>query len=229
VCNGVGALGPRPVLLRAAGNFTVLAKSGISTVPQSAITGAIGVSPISAAGVTGFSQTLDSSGTFSTSTQVTGKIFAADYVNPTPSQLNTAVLNMQSAFSDANGRTLPNHLNLNAGALGGLTLAPGLYKWTTSLTMASGLTINGSATDTWIFQTSGQFNIAAAQRITLTGGALASNIVWVVSGSMTFGAGSHVEGVLLGATSATFQTGSSLNGRILVQTAVALQSATIVG
>jgi hypothetical protein len=228
VCNGVGALGPAAVHLHTAGNFAILAKSGVSTVPQSAITGNIGVSPIASGALTGFSLKLDSSGTFSTSTQVTGQLFAADYTSPTPSTLGTAILDMQAAFTDASGRANPNQLNLNGGALGGLILTPGLYKWTTGLTMTSGLTIAGSATDRWIFQTDGTFTVAAAQKMTLAGGALAKHIVWVVSGAMTFGAGAHLEGVILGATSAIFQTGSSINGRVLVQTAVTLQSTTVV-
>jgi hypothetical protein len=228
LCNGVGALGPAAVNLNTAGNFTILAKSGVSTVPQSNIIGNVGVSPIGAGALTGFSLTLDPSGTFSTSTQVTGQLFAADYTSPTPPQLTTAILDMQAAFSDASGRSNPDYLNLNGGELGGLTLEPGLYKWTTGLTMSSGLTISGNATDTWIFQTDGTFTIAAGQLMTLAGGALASQIVWAVSGAISYGAGAHIEGVILGATSATFQTGSSINGRILVQTAVTLQSATVV-
>jgi len=64
--------------------------------------------------------------------------------------------------------------------------------------------------------------------ITLTGGALAKNIVWVVTGAVTFGAGSHFEGVLLGETSVTMETGSTANARLLAQTLVALQVVTLV-
>jgi len=67
------------------------------------IAGNIGVSPASGASLTGFSFTKDSSNTFATSTQVTGKLFAADFTSPTPSQLTTAVLDMQAAFNDGQG------------------------------------------------------------------------------------------------------------------------------
>ena len=80
----------------------------------------------------------------------------------------------------------------------------------------------------WIFQVTGTFKIATAQRITLAGGALAKNIVWVVTGAVTFGAASHFEGILLAETGVTLQTGGTANGRILAQTAVALQKATVV-
>jgi hypothetical protein len=228
VCNGVVALGPPAPVLGGAANYTILAESGVSTVPTSAITGAVGVSPISDSGLTGWSQTLDSSGTFSTSTQVTGKLYAANYANPTPLQLATAVLNMQAAYTDAAGRTPPDHLNPTTGTLCGLILQPGLYRWTTGLTMTCGLTFNGSSTDTWIIQTTGTLAVSSSQIMTLTGGAVAENIYWAVASTMTFGASSQIKGILLGKTSATFQTGSSHKGRILVQTAVALQSTTVV-
>ncbi|KAJ7434549.1 hypothetical protein FB451DRAFT_1311296 [Mycena latifolia] len=63
--------------------------------------------------------------------------------------------------------------------------------------------------------------------MTLAGGALASNIVWVVTGSVTAGAGAHLEGVILGKTSITLQTGTTANSRLLAQTFVALQKATV--
>jgi len=226
--NTAAALGPAPVNLASAGNFAILAKSGVSTVPSSAITGNIGLSPAAGTALTGFSPILAPGGTFETSTQVTGQLLAASFTSPTPSTLTTAVSDMQTAFTDATGRINPNFLNLESGAIGGLTLAPGLYKWTSAVTTTKGVTIHGSATDTWIFQISSTFSIAAAQRISLSGGALAKNIVWVVTGAVTFGAGAHFEGILLAATGVTMQTGSTANGRILAQTAVSLQKATLV-
>ncbi|KDR71846.1 hypothetical protein GALMADRAFT_143623 [Galerina marginata CBS 339.88] len=228
IADSVLAIGPSAVNLRTAGTFAILAESGISTVPPSSITGNIGVSPISSSGLTGFSQTLDSSGTFSTSTQVVGKLFAASYVSPTPSQLTIAIGDLVTAFNDANGRVNPGFLNLGAGGLGGLTLTPGLYKWTTSVSAATSFTISGGPTDTWIFQVAGTFVLATGARVTLTGGALASNIVWVVAGGVTLRTGSHLEGVVLGKTAITVQTGTTVNGRLLAQTNVALQVATVV-
>ncbi len=121
--------GQAPVNLGTAGNYVILAKSGISTVPPSAVTGNLGVSPIDSTAITAFSLILDSSGEFSTSSQVTGKVYAANYGSPTPANLTTAVSDMQTAYTDAAGRTLPDHTELGSGNIGGLTLAPGLYKW----------------------------------------------------------------------------------------------------
>jgi hypothetical protein len=93
-----------PVNLGTAANYAILAKSGISTVPTSAITGNLGISPAAAAYITGFPLTADSTNVFSTSSQVTGKIYAADYAVPTPSDLTTAVSDMQATSA---GRPWP--------------------------------------------------------------------------------------------------------------------------
>ncbi|KIJ46085.1 hypothetical protein M422DRAFT_165726, partial [Sphaerobolus stellatus SS14] len=226
--NVVFALGPPAINLGTSGNFVVLAKSGISTVPNSAITGDIGVSPASASAITGFSLIRDPSGTFATSTQVVGSVFASDFTTPTPSNLANAVLAMQAAFTDGNSRTTNAVINVGAGTLTGLTLAPGLYTWSNTVNVVTSLTLSGSATDTWILKIAGEFNLATAQSIILTGGALAQNVFWVVTGSVSIGDGSAFAGILLAATDVTFVTKSTINGRILSQTAVALQKATVI-
>jgi hypothetical protein len=223
------AMGPAPVGLGTAGNYTLLAKTAISTVPQSMITGDIAVSPAAATFITGFSLTLDATTTFSTSTQVVGggRVYAASYTAPTPTLLTVAVSNMEGAYTDAAGRPNPNFLELGSGNIGGLTLAPGLYKWTSNITIPQNVTISGGANDTWIFQTTGNLTVSANMRVNLAGGAQAKNIVWQVAGTTSTGAGSHFEGVLLCKTQVTLQTGTTMNGRVLAQTQVALQSATV--
>ncbi|KAJ7678149.1 antifreeze protein [Mycena polygramma] len=223
----VAALGPAAVNLGTAGNYAILSKSGVSTVPPSVITGNVGVSPISATGLTGFGLTVDSTNQFSTSPQVVGHLFAASYAAPTPSTLTTAVSDMRTAFTDATGRVNPNFNNLAGGAIGGLVLAPGLYKWSTGITIANDITISGSASDTWIFQVAQTMTVATAKKMVLANGALAKNIVWVVTSSISVGAGAHIEGVFLGKTSITLQTGATANSRLLAQTHVALQQATV--
>jgi hypothetical protein len=109
------------VNLGTAGNYAILAESGISSVPTCAITGNLGVSPAAASFITGFSLIADSTKVFSTSPQVTGKVYAADYTAPTPSNLTTAVGDMHLAFIDAAGRA-PNVTGLGAGNIGGMTL-----------------------------------------------------------------------------------------------------------
>jgi hypothetical protein len=143
------------VKLGTAGNFAILSKAGVSTVPSSAITGDVGVSPIAQGALTGFSKSLHSTGTFATSSQVTGNMYAADLSIPTPAKLTAAISDMQLAYDDAAGRVDPDHINFNTGALGGTTPAPGLYKFSTGVGFTDDCILTGTADDTWIFQVAG--------------------------------------------------------------------------
>ena len=214
------------VNLRTAGNYVLLAKSAISNSPTSNVTGAIGLSPAATSYITGFSLT-NATG-YATSSQVTGHIFAADMVSPTSSNLTTAISDMQTAYVDAAGRKTPDYLELGTGNIGGKTLLPGLYKWTSSVSAPSDVTISGGANDVWIFQISGDLSLAAAVNVTLSGGAQAKNIFWQVAGTVTTGTTSHLEGIVLCKTDITFNTGATFKGRALAQTAIVLKGNTIV-
>jgi hypothetical protein len=202
----------------------LLAKTAISNVTGSTVTGNVGLSPAAASFITGFSLVADSTNVFSTSNSVVGKVYAANYAVPTPANLTAAIGSMETAYTDAAGRTSPDFNELATGNLGGLTLAPGLYKWTTAVTIPTDVTIAGGANDVWIFQTSGNLTIAAAKNVVLSGGAQAKNIFWQVAGQATFGSTSHFEGIILSKTAITVQTGASMKGRALAQTQVALDN-----
>ena len=216
-----------PVNLRSAGDFVILAKSGISTVPPAAITGDLGVSPAAASYITGFGLTADSTTAFSTSPQVTGKVYAANYASPTPSKLTTAVGDMELAFTDAAGRA-PDVVELGAGNIGGMTLAPGVFKWGTGLLIPTNVTLNGDANAVWIFQVAQDLTMSSAASILLTGGALPNNVFWQVAGSVKLDTTAHLAGVVLTHTSVTLRTGASIQGRLPAQTAVSLDGSTVV-
>jgi hypothetical protein len=218
-------LGPAPVSFGTASDYVILAQSAITNVPTSVITGDLGLSPAAASYVTGFA--LTRAGTSWTSPEVTGSIFAADNDATTPSDLTTAVGDMQTAYNDAAGREGPTFLNLEDGAIGGLTLVPGLYRWTSTVTIPSDVTLAGASDDVWIFQITGDLTLSADQAMTLTGGARAKNIVWQVAGVVDLAATSHSEGIMLSKTAINMGTGASINGRLLAQTAVTIASATI--
>jgi hypothetical protein len=216
-----------PVDLGMAGGYVILAKSAISTVPTSAVTGDLGLSPAAATFITGFSLTADATNVFSTSPQLTGKAYAADYTPPTPANLTTAVGDMLLAFTDAAGRA-PGVTELGAGNIGGMTLAAGVYKWGTGLLIPTDVTLTGLATDVWIFQIGQGLSLSSAARINLAGGALSKNVFWQVAGLVDLGTTAHAEGVILSQTSITLRTGASVNGRLLAQTAVSLDGSTVV-
>jgi hypothetical protein len=215
-----------PVDLKTAGAYVVLAKSAISTVPSSAISGNLGLSPAAASNMTGFSLVLDATGTFSRSTQVSGMLFGADYAVPTPSNLTTAIGDTETAFTDAAGRA-PDFTEVGAGNIGGLTLPAGVYKWGTGVIIPTDVTLTGSATDVWIFQVAGTLVMSGSKKVTLAGAALPKNVFWQVSGLVDIGSAAQFSGVVLTKTAVTVKTGALVNGRLLAQTAVSLQKATI--
>jgi len=222
------AAGPATVNLGTAGNFVILAKSGISTTGVTAIVGNIGVSPIAATAITGFGLTLDRSGQFSISPKVTGKIYAANYAVPTPKMLTAAVLDMQTAYTDAAGRTKPTATELGTGNIGGKTVKPGLYKWSSNVTIPADVTLSGGKNDTWIFQIAGTLDISSGKKVILSGGAQAKNIFWQVAGKTSIGTYSTFNGNILDKTAIVLKTGAKLNGGALAQTAVTLD-ANVVG
>lgn len=210
----------KSVNLGVAGDFVILSKTGITSVYKSSITGDIGTSPISGAAMV------------VNCTEVTGSVFSVDAAGPackttSATMLTSAIGDMQTAYTDAAGRSNPDYLNLGAGTIGGKTLLSGLYKWSSSVNIPTDITISGSPTDIFIFQVAGTLKMSSGVRVTLEGGALAKNIFWVVSDAVTFGTTSHFEGNILGQTGINMQTGASINGRMLAQTAVTLQMNTV--
>jgi hypothetical protein len=220
---------PTPtVLLGTAENYAILAKAGITTVPTSVITGDIAVSPIAEAAMTGFSFFKDDDQN-TVSVQITGKALAASYGGTIETALTVAVLNMQDAYTDAAGRTNTNaaRIDLLGGDLADVTLTPGIYTFGTAVTLTGDIYFRGNADDVFIIQIAGALVQAAEKKVILVGGVQAKNIFWQVAETVSVGAGSHMEGVLLVKTAVTFITGSSIKGRVLTQTSCALQQATV--
>jgi hypothetical protein len=234
------AAGPAPVNLLSAGNFAILSQTGITDTGShsSVITGNIGSSPITAAAI----------GVFCS--EITGTIYGVDaaYVgsgdqtcfagNPPLSNktlADNAVGNMVTAYNNAAGMTDPTATELGAGNIGGMTLAPGLYKWSTDVSIPTNLTLSGGPNDVWVFQIAGNLNIAAAGsvpagvKVILTGGAQATNVFWQVGGATgaTLGTYSTFNGTILSAKQVIIQTGAVLNGRALAQTQVTLDANTV--
>jgi len=208
------------------GNYVILAKSAINNNPTSDITGDLGISPAAGSFITGFSLT-DGTG-HATSSQVTGRVYAADMAEPTPSNLTTAVENMITAYDDAAGRSAPDFVELYTGEIGGRTLSPGLYSWSNTVLISSDVTLEGSSDDVWILQIAENVTLSSDVKIALTGGARAQNVFWQVAGEVTVGTNAHMEGVILSKTGITLTTGASMNGRMLAQTAVILDENRVV-
>ncbi|MGZ3943717.1 MAG: ice-binding family protein [Mucilaginibacter sp.] len=213
-----------PVNLRTAGNFTILTETGISTTGVTSIVGNIGVSPIAATAITGFGLIKDASGQFSHTPIVVGRVYAANYTAPTPSNMTTAVNDMKTAFTTANGMTFPAPVvNAYAGNISGRTLSPGVYKWSTGVLVSNvGVTLSGTSNDVWVFQIAQNLTLNNAAIITLRGGALAKNVFWVVSGKATLGTTVNFSGNILSKTLISLNTNANVKGKLLAQTAVTL-------
>jgi ice-binding like protein/Big-like domain-containing protein len=215
---GVMLTGQSPVSLGKAGAFAILTKSGITDVPPSAINGDAGASPITGAAIH-----------LTCAEMMSGIIYSVNAAGPLPCRvtdptlLTVAVGDMETAYTDAAGRTLPNHVNLGAGLIGGLTLAPGLYKWDTRVLIATDVTLSGGANAVWIFQIAGTLTQDSATSVILKGGAQSKNIFWQASGAVAIGTTAHFEGTILAKTKIAMNTGASANGRLLAQTAVTLE------
>jgi hypothetical protein len=188
-----------PVVLGSAGSYAVLAGSTVTSTGLTSIVGDVGVSPGSA--VEGFGPGI-----------IVGAIHAGDVAAA------AAIASLLTAYNDAAGRTLcPTGL---AGNLGGLTLTPGLYKSTSSLSLESGaLTLDGGGDSSAVFiiQIASALTTTDGATILLTNGANPANIYWQVGTSATFGSGTVFFGTVMADQSISFVTGATLTGRALAR------------
>jgi len=224
---GPGGQGPAPVNLLSVltNNFAILTKAGITNVPTSPIVGNIGSSPITAAAMNNVTCSEVPGTIYGVDAAYTGDgidvtCFAGTAADKT--LVDNAVLDMGTAYADAEGRT-PDYNEVGAGNIGGMTLPPATYKWTTGVSILTDVTLNGGANDVWIFQIAQGITQASAARVILTGGALPKNVFWQSIGVVDIGTTAHMEGVILAKTAITLKTGASANSRLLAQTEVTLQ------
>ncbi len=200
-----------PVALGTAGSFAVLAGATVTSTGLSTVTGDLGVSPGTA--ITGFPPGV------LIGTQQAGNTAAAN-----------AIADLNTAYLDAAGRTLC--VVSVAGNLGGMTLAPGLYKSTSFLEISSGdLTLDGGGDTSavWIFQMTSGLDVTSGRQVLLTNGASAANVFWQVGSSATLGTSSAFKGTIMADQAISLATGASLNGRALAHiAAVTLDASTVV-
>lgn len=224
---GAVVTGIAPLDLGTAGNYAILSKAGVSTIPNSLVTGNIGVSPVARTYLTGWSQTYEVTDTYATSDQVVapGKLYASDNAVPVPANMTTAIADMETAY--AAGNALAAGACPGAGIMSGITITTGVYTCSNAVSIPTSITLNGSATDVWVFQFAQTLTQAAATQVILTGGALPQNVFWVVAGAVDVGTTALMQGVVLSATNINLQTGATVNGRLLAQTAVTLDQSTV--
>lgn len=233
---GGSCTGAACVDLGTAANYSILAETGVSTTGTTSVNGNVGLSPAAKVFLTGWAQTDDVTDTYATSPYVVapGKLYAANNIGgTTSSDLSVAVANKDTAYTAASNKAPAGGGLITAcpgvGIFGGLTLDPGVYTCAVNVTIqtANNLTLNGSATDVWVFQITGTLTQAASTQVILTGGALAKNVFWQVSDVVTIEPGAAMQGIILGFSTIAMQSGATITGRLLSNTDVTLIANTI--
>jgi hypothetical protein len=166
---------------------------------------------------------------------VNGSIFASDDIAPpgVPAMLIQAKQDLTDAYLFAEAATSPAPATV-AGDQGGKTLAPGIYKSTSTLLIQSGdltLDAQGDANAVWIFQIASDFTTVggAGGNVILTGGAQAKNVYWQTGRSATIGDYTSFKGTILALTSITMNSHATAQGRMLARNgAVVLTSTNII-
>lgn len=217
-------LGPLVVNLKSVEAFGIIAGVGVSNnAGFSEIRNMnVGISPGVRSSITGFPPAII----------VNGAMFASDDIAPpgVPAMLTQAKQDLTDAYLFAEGATSPAPATV-AGDQGGLTLAPGIYKSTSTLLIQSGdLTLDGQgdANAVWIFQIASDFTTVggAGGSVILIGGAQAKNIFWQTGSSATIGDGTSFKGNILALTSITMNDGSTAVGRMLARNGSVVMTST---
>ncbi len=187
------------VNLGSASSYAVLAGSTITNTGSTTITGDIGLSPGTA--VTGFPP-----GIVSGTTQVANAQSLAAQTSATAAYLTAASATPATSIA--------------GGVLGGLTLNPGVYNYTSALSLTGTLTLNagGNPAAVFIIQSGSTLTTASGSAVMLAGNAQACNVFWQVGSSATLGTTTSFAGTILALTSATLNSGAQVNGRVFAQT-----------
>jgi uncharacterized repeat protein (TIGR01451 family) len=187
--------------LGAASNFAVLGSSTVTNTGTTIITGDVGVSPGTIAG---------------TPMSVSGTVHAAD------ASAANAQLIATSAYNDLTGQSC-NFGPFDVTDLAGVTLTPGVYCYSSSLSIASGgvlrLDAGGDANAVWVFKIGSTLTTVSGASVALINGAQQSNVFWQVGSSATLGPTTVFKGTIIALTSITLATGASVSGRVWARNA----------
>jgi len=196
--------------LGTAQSFAVLGGQTVTNTGPSIITGNLGVSPGSA--VTGFPPGIVAGGTTHAADAV-----ALQAQNDTTTAYNS--LASQACTSDLTNQDL-----------GGKTLVPGVYCFSSSAQLTGALTLNagGDSHAVWVFKTVSTLTTASDSSVLLTNGGQPCNVFWQVGSSAVLGTTTSFVGSILALTSIALDTGANVSGRVLARNgAVTLDSNTV--
>ena len=187
-------------------SFGVLGSTTITNTGLTVIDGDLGVSPGTA--ITGFPPGI-----------VTGNTNSANAIAAAAKADALAAYNVVVALTATQDLTGQN--------LGGLTLGPGIYKYSSSAQLTGTLTLDagGDSNALFAFQIGSTITTASASRIQLINGAQACNAIFQVGSSATLGTGTTFMGVILANTAITVTTGvSNIGSLVAINAAVTLDT-----
>lgn len=200
--------------LGSANNFAVLAGSTITNTGSTVIHGgSLGLSP--GTSITGFPP---------------GIVDSPYVIEAADAAALQAEDDLAAAFNAA--AALAPTENLTGTDLGGLTLNPGVYSFSSSAQLTGTLTLNdqGDPDAVFVFQIGSTLTTAVGSRVVTINdpSAPGMSVFWQVGSSATLGAGTDFDGNIMAGISITVDTGSTSNGRLLAEAgAVTLDSDTI--
>jgi hypothetical protein len=199
----LAALAATQPRLGTATNFAVLAGSAITNTGPTVITGNLGLSPGTA--VTGFPP---------------GRVTAQTH--KTDAVALRAKNSLVTAYNDL--ASWATTRSMTGKDLGGKTLKPGVYTFSSSAQLTGTLTLSGNGI--YIFRTGSTLTTASNSRVLVTNGANGCGVYWKIGSSATLGSGTQFKGTIIALTSITMVTGASIiPGRALARNgAVTLDS-----
>ena len=197
----IGLARAAPVNLATAQPFVVLGGAGVTNTGPSVLNGDLGVSP----------------GTSAVGFGAPAVVNGATHVNDAVAA--QAQADLTTAYDVAAGQAIPPGNELTGIDLGGLTLSPGAYGFSSSAQLTGQLTLDahGDPNAQFVFVIGSTLNTASASSVILTNGASPCNVYWKVGSSATFGSGTAFEGNVLALTSISVDSGATFLGRILAR------------
>lgn len=198
--SGLGLAGvARGDILGSATDFAVLAGSTVTNTGPSVVNGNLGVWPGLA--VVGFGPGV-----------VNGTIHAGDAV------AQQAQADVTTAYNMLAGMAMTQ--DLTGMDLGGMTLGPGVYFFSSSAFLTGTLTLDamGDPNAQFVFQMGSTLITASNSSVEMINGASACDTYWQVGSSATLGTDSAFQGNILALASITMTTGATLlEGRALAR------------
>ena len=211
---------PSFVDLKSVARFAIISGVGVSNNAGASVINNmdVGIYPGARSSVTGFPP----------ATIVNGNIYAADDGAATAAMLKQAKLDLVEAylFAESSIAMAPQTV---AGNQGGKTLAPGIYKSTSTLSVdGSDLTLDaqGDPNAYWIFQIASTLTTTTGGNIKLTGSAQAKNIFWQTGSSATIGTYTTFYGSILALQSITMDSYAVATGRMLARNGAVVMTST---